>query len=83
MLSLGDATGARTAGACLEYSLYLALLPPACWAAGVSRTRTRTRIRTLTLTLTPNPNPNPNPTPNPNQVVATVHDYANGRYEIS
>ena len=39
------------------------------------------------LSPSPNPNlspsPNPNPNPNPNQVVATVHDYANGRYEIS
>ena len=36
MLSLGDTSGSRTAGACMEYSVYLALLPPACWAAGVT-----------------------------------------------
>ena len=36
MLPLGDPTGERTARACLEYSVYLAALPPACWALGLS-----------------------------------------------
>lgn len=36
MLSRDDPCGERTAGACLEYSLYLGLLPPAAWAAGLT-----------------------------------------------
>ncbi|KAL1514499.1 hypothetical protein AB1Y20_003598 [Prymnesium parvum] len=36
MVPLTDPTGERTASLCLQYSLYLALLPPACWSAGVS-----------------------------------------------
>ena len=36
MVPLTDPTGERTASLCLQYSVYLALLPPACWAAGVT-----------------------------------------------
>jgi protoheme IX farnesyltransferase len=36
MIPLNDATGERTSWLCLEYSLYLAALPPICWAAGLT-----------------------------------------------
>lgn len=36
MVPLTDPTGERTAAYCLEYSLYLALLPPACWISGLT-----------------------------------------------
>jgi len=36
MVPLTDPTGQRTAALCLEYSVYLSLLPPACWATGVT-----------------------------------------------
>jgi len=36
MVPLTDPTGEQTATLCLRYSAYLALLPPACWAAGLS-----------------------------------------------
>ena len=36
MLPLTDPTGDRTSWLCLEYSVYLSLLPPACWAAGIT-----------------------------------------------
>ena len=36
MIPLNDPTGERTSWLCLEYSLYLAALPPLCWAAGLT-----------------------------------------------
>ena len=33
---LHDPSGARTSALCLEYSLYLAALPPLCWASGLT-----------------------------------------------
>ena len=36
MIPLTDPTGAHTASLCLEYSMYLAALPPLCWAAGLT-----------------------------------------------
>ena len=36
MVSLDDAAGERTARLCLEYSVYLAALPPLTWAAGLT-----------------------------------------------
>lgn len=36
MVPLHDPTGARTSQLCLEYSLYLAALPPLCWATGLT-----------------------------------------------
>lgn len=36
MVPLTDPTGDRTSWLCLEYSVYLSLLPPACWAAGIT-----------------------------------------------
>lgn len=36
MIPLNDPSGARTSALCLEYSLYLAALPPACWMAGLT-----------------------------------------------
>ena len=36
MIPLHDPAGERTSALCLEYSLYLAALPPACWAAGLT-----------------------------------------------
>ena len=36
MLPLTDPEGDRTSWLCLEYSVYLCLLPPACWAAGLT-----------------------------------------------
>ena len=36
MIPLHDPTGQTTARLCLEYSLYLAALPPLCWAAGLT-----------------------------------------------
>ena len=64
MLSLGDTTGSKTAGACLEYSVYLALLPPACWAAGVTSCMFPLEY--------PKPKPKPKPNPNPNQVTSCM-----------
>ena len=36
MLPLADPTGAKTAAVCLEYSVYLTLLPFCCWATGLT-----------------------------------------------
>ena len=36
MIPLHDPAGERTSALCLEYSLYLAALPPICWAAGLT-----------------------------------------------
>ena len=36
MLPLTDPTGAKTAAVCLEYSVYLTLLPFCCWATGLT-----------------------------------------------
>lgn len=36
MIPLNDPSGARTSSLCLEYSVYLAALPPACWMSGLT-----------------------------------------------
>jgi len=36
MIPLHDPSGAKTSALCLEYSLYLAALPPICWATGLT-----------------------------------------------
>ena len=36
MVPLHDPTGEKTANLCLEYSLYLAAVPPLCYAAGLT-----------------------------------------------
>ena len=36
MIPLHDPTGEKTANLCLEYSVYLAALPPISWAAGIT-----------------------------------------------
>jgi protoheme IX farnesyltransferase len=36
MIPLHDPSGERTSALCFEYSLYLAALPPLCWASGLT-----------------------------------------------